>query len=190
MESKLLELSRMVKLYNILQEALDEAKQVGILYHFTSYSGLLKIAQDGMKLKDFVAANIDKVKLGDYNQDTYVSFTRNRDLTSDTIYRQCRITVDGTKLSNQYKITPYADTKAGYSRTTQDESEERILVKKEHGYVDISKCVQTIDVLKIINIAYDDAEEAEPPSLANYYELLKYLKEHNIPFNLVTKYTR
>jgi hypothetical protein len=180
----------MVKLYNILQEALDEAKQVGILYHFTSYSGLLKIAQDGMKLKDFVAANIDKVKLGDYNQDTYVSFTRNRDLTSDTVFRQCRITVDGTKLSNQYKITPYADTKAGYSRTTQDESEERILVKKEHGYVDISKCVETIDILNINYIPYDDEQEAEPPSAIDYSNLLKYLKAHNIPYNLVSKYTR
>lgn len=190
MESKLLELQSMVKLVDILQEMIDEAKQVGTIYHFTSYSGLLSIIKDEYKLKDFTGANVDNVKLTDLNRELYVSFTRSRNLVSDTVYKQARITVDGTKLSNQYKITPFADKKAGYGRTTSDEAEERIVVKKEHGYVDISKCVLAIDVMKIQDVAYDDEEEANPPSLMEYYNLLSYLKSHNIPFNLVTKYTR
>ena len=90
----------MIKLINLLRENLNEAKQVGDIYHFTSYENTISIINDDFNLKSF----------GNNSDNSYISFTRNRNMTSPTVYRDVRITIDGDNLSNKYKIEPFADT--------------------------------------------------------------------------------
>lgn len=164
---------------------LEEAKQVGTLYHFTSYPSLIRIIKSGFVLTT-TQTDIQP----------YVSFTRNKRFTSDTISTQVRLTIDGDKLSNKYKISPHADTKAGYGRRSQDEAEERISLIKYPNGVDVSKSLIEVTLRKINpNIDWDDPDTfqdsedfVEPPSLESYNEVIKLLKEKNIPFKIVDKY--
>jgi len=83
---------------------LKEAKQVGTLYHFTSFDSLKSILQ----------SNIIRGSWG--NEDVkgkYVSTTRNKNLwkTDPNLGAeelQVALVLDGDKLSNKYKIRPYA----------------------------------------------------------------------------------
>jgi len=164
---------------------LTEAKQVGTLYHFTSYTNLVKIIKS-----DFVLTTTLK------DIQPYVSFTRNKRFHSDTISTQARLTIDGDELSNKYKISPHADTKAGYGRRSQDEAEERISLEKYPNGVDVSKYLIEVTLRKI-NTAFDwddpdtfqDTEDfVEPPSLESYNEVVKLLKDNGIPYKVVDRY--
>lgn len=187
----------MIKLIDILKESLNEGKQVGVIYHFTDYESAKKIVDDGLKLK--VAAKPTGLeKTPDYAK--YVSFTRNKDMRSPTIYREVRFKVDGTAMSNRYKIEPFADTKAGFGRRTSDESEERVDVEMRGGSIDISPYLLSIEImdptaLKENQQEYeDDYVDFETPikgsNLLHYKDLIDTLKEKNIPFKIVKSYAR
>lgn len=169
-------------------ESLNERKQVGNLYHFTNYAKMIGIIEDNFVLKSTIQP--------------YVSFTRNKDLVSDTISQSVRMTVDGTKLTDKYSITPHADTKGGYGRTvsnrvgaklTGDESEERISLEKYPQGVDISKSLIKVSVKKMtVDFDYENPDEfefvTEPPSLEQYNKLIKLLKTKNIPYEIVDRF--
>lgn len=171
-------------LNNIIQEILGEGKQVGILYHFTSYGSMIDIINNNLVMNPVIG---DK-------QSPYLSFTRNKHMVSNTISQNVRIKIDGDKLSEKYKIEPYADIKAGYGRNIGvDESEERINLKLLPNGVDITKSLISLDILDIIqtfsNIPNDDFEEEEPPMLSNYFKLLKLLETRpDIKYNIIKKY--
>ena len=79
-------------------KSLFEAKQVGVLYHFTRLGSLEKILQENILYMSRQWKNI--------------SFTRNKNLISNSNYLKenkafARIVVDGDKLSNDYKIRPF-----------------------------------------------------------------------------------
>lgn len=80
-----------------LKDILSEAKQVGTLYHYTDIVSLLKI--------------LDSNKLGDYNKkgELDISLTRDKNFHHRTyiIPTEACLVLDGNKLSNNYKITPY-----------------------------------------------------------------------------------
>ena len=170
----------MVKFIDIIREALKEAKQVGTIYHFTDYRAAMNIIKDKYVLKNYST----------YPNDTYVSFTRNRDLKSPTISRNVRFTIDGDALSNRYKVEPFADVKAGFGRKSSDEAEERINVAPINGKLDFSKYVKAVDVMKPSQIVPDDEDETVPDFLSEYYKLIKYLDSNNVDYNLVTSYGR
>jgi hypothetical protein len=114
-------------------------------------------------------------------------------MKSSSISSNVRITVDGDKLSEKYKIEPYADTKAGYGRNSSDESEERIYVRDLPNGVNISKALISIDILDInqtigYNVDDDFEEEYGAPMLSDYNNLIRLLKLKNIPYNIVKKY--
>lgn len=173
-------------------EFLPEAKQVGMLYHFTNYSNMVDIIKHGYVLKS--------------NIQPYVSFTRNKLMYSDTIPQGVRITVNGDELSHRYQITPHADVKAGYGRNvnarpgerlTGDESEERISLDKYPNGVDISKYIEIIEVKQLTgtNFSYDDddfepddEDFTGPPSLEAYDTLLSLLKKGDKPYKIVKNY--
>lgn len=168
-----------------LLELYNEAKSVGVLYHFTTYKSALEIIKSGYRLKDALKLNRPE----GYS----VSFSRNKNLKSNTIATNVRFTVDGNKLSNYYKIEPYADRKSGYGRTTTDESEERVWAK--NGVVDISKCLLKISVKPPTEYSEEDfddelSSEPEPPSYSEYQNLLDYLKQNNINYDLVNNYKK
>ena len=83
-------------------DLLNEGKQVGTLYHFTDMSSLLNI----LKTNTLKASNkFEKQK------SPTVSLTRDKlgDIggVGGTGTKTVRISIDGNKLSNKYKITPY-----------------------------------------------------------------------------------
>jgi hypothetical protein len=76
---------------------INEAKQVGNLYHFTSVENLLNILNDGFL---------------EPNEQGQVSTTRNKKVDVYPFMGEVpsylsRITLDGDKISNKYKIRPY-----------------------------------------------------------------------------------
>lgn len=114
-----------------------EGKSVGTLYHYTDPTGLLKILQDN---------NLKPSKLifnyGGYN---YISFTRDKNLhlrnkTHGIGGFSIRLTLDGDKISNNYKLEPY--DYYGYEspsyKLVKDEREER-LVSKNPTYKNVGR---------------------------------------------------
>jgi hypothetical protein len=92
----------MIKLTDIL----SEAKQVGILYHYT----------ENWLLKKIIESNTLRAP---------VSFTRSKDKeTVSWIGAECVLVVDGDKLSTRYKINPHQE----YDEEGRffDEMEERV----------------------------------------------------------------
>lgn len=173
-----------ILLNNIIQEVLGEGKQVGILYHFTSYGSMIDIINNNLVMNPVI----------ENKQSPYLSFTRNKHMESNTISQNVRIKIDGDRLSERYKIEPYADVKAGYGRNIGvDESEERINLKSLPNGVNVSKSLINLDILDIIQILNrnpsDDFEEEEPPMLSNYLKLLKLLETRpDIKYNVIKKY--
>jgi hypothetical protein len=96
------------QVYNIvadkIQENITEGKQVGTLYHYTSADGLKGILQSNS-----IRAS-KEYYLG--NDIYFVSFTRNKNFhkkgSAFDVKIDYRITLDGDKLSNKYKIKPFA----------------------------------------------------------------------------------
>ena len=111
----------MIKLIDILKE-INEGKQVGTLYHFTDMYALLNILKTNM-LK---ASN-------KFEKDKFPTVSLTRDKLGDiggvggTGTKTVRISIDGNKLSNKYKITPY-NYYSNYPdyKESEDEMEEII----------------------------------------------------------------
>ena len=136
---------------------LDEAKQVGILYHWTSLKNL----------EDIIKTNTIHPTYSEFDdEDNGVSLTRSKNKHQFGISEaaDCVIVLDGDKLSNNYKIKPYNDLEvAQYDDFgVFDEMEERLLgsIKNLNKYV-----------IKIILYKSDPKIES-------------LLKEKNIPYEL------
>jgi len=101
----------MIKLLDILKEA----KQVGIVYHFTENWLLEKIIESNTLLAP-------------------ISFTRSKDKkTVSWIDAEVALVIDGDKLSTKYKIRPYQDRDE--EGRFFDEMEERV----DKNIVDLDK---------------------------------------------------
>jgi hypothetical protein len=134
---------------------LEEGKQVGSLYHYTSADGLKGILQSNK-----INASEENY-LG--NELYYISFTRNKNFhkkgSKFGVQTEYRITLDGDKLSNKYKIRPFAyipgwdiedsweldwlddepeSVRRDFFNATgdYDEQEERIFFKNGNGGID------------------------------------------------------
>lgn len=131
-----------------LLEFVNESKQIGIIYHYTTISNCVNILKD-KQIKD--------VK---YNRG-YISFTRNGAYKiNDLKFGMLRLVIDGNVLSNKYKIVPDSQAssygnRAGFKDHKNKQSEERIYSKS----VDISKSLICIDVIK--DYSNDDMSKQE-----------------------------
>jgi len=156
----------------LLREGLLEGKQIGLLYYFTRYGRLTKVIQNNFILTSTIQP--------------YVSFTRNKYMNSDTISDDVKITLDGDLLSNMYRITPFAQTNAGYGRggVIGDESEERIDLSKYPKGINIKKAIIGIDINTPLrgDTDYDEISYG-PPSLKDFNELIGLLRNTRTPFN-------
>ncbi len=149
----------MIKLVDILKE-INEGKQVGTLYHFTSLKNLLSIIQNNTLVASNTTDFIDKkIKV----QCISLTRTSNKKQFSIASESGCVLVLDGDKLSNNYKITPYHDPNQYYfSDEEYDEMEERI-------------CKDILNLNKYIIkiILYKSTPEIE-----------SLLKEKNIPYEI------
>ena len=146
----------MIKLVDLLKE-ITEAKQVGTIYHFTN--DLEKILQTNAlkatKIKDLPT------------HPGVVSFTRTPHRTFDIArYSDSVLVINGDKLSNKYKISPFKDPKVDW----EDEMEERV-------FGDIPNIDQYIIKVILFEDEYDE-------------DVVPLLKEKGIPYEIknVTTY--
>lgn len=111
-----MQLRKLIRYYQLI-----EAKQVGILYHYTSIPALLNILkQNSLRISS--------------SGRPYISFTRDKNFHKSARFglsgnTDCVIIVDGNKLSNSYKIEPYQyhfRDYDGISSSSKDESEETV----------------------------------------------------------------
>ena len=126
--------------------ALSEAKQIGVIYHFTSMSNAWGIKWDKtirpkgegrFEFNGFAFVN-------DRGRD-WVSFTRNKNLRitpgaggglhNGELWHEVRIAFDGDKLSQHHKIKPFHDND-GSLRRQDNQAEEMI-----KGEVDVRKAI-------------------------------------------------
>jgi hypothetical protein len=96
----------MIKLLDLLKEQiqkpLNEAKQIGSLYHFTYRESISRIFNQGIRFTS------DNSELPKYKDKFYISTTRDysgRKFAKDSEY-VVRITLDGSKISEHYSIEP------------------------------------------------------------------------------------
>jgi hypothetical protein len=159
----------MIKLIDLL----NESKQVGNIYHYTRTDmGLITQILKSGKLKPS-KARIEK--------NGYISFSRDKALnhTLGPSKTQVRITIDGDKLSNKYKIFPYSqlepETKqdkenwiAPFSRSTQNSESELVVPAKEYGgSIEILPYIKKIDII----------DPGYPKFSISSYEFIKTVKE-------------
>jgi len=147
---------------------LNEGKQVGPVYHYTSADGLKGILQSNR-----INASEENY-LG--NELYYISFTRNKNFhkkgSKFGVSTEYRITLDGDKLSNKYKIRPFAyipgwdiedsweldwlddepeSVRRDFFNATgdYDEQEERIFFKNKNGGIDnIKNYILAVDKIE------------------------------------------
>ncbi len=90
----------MIKLIDLIAEA----KQVGTLYHYTSEPGAAAILKSNR-----INASVEEYR---GNELYYVSFTRNKDFHKRSerfgVKTAVRIAIDGDRLSDRYKVKPFA----------------------------------------------------------------------------------
>ena len=124
------------------EDDLNEAKQVGTLYHYT----------ENWLLEQIIESNTLQAP---------VSFTRSKDKkTVSWLGAECSLAIDGDKLSNNYKISPYRDNDG--EGNPFDEMEERV-----------NKDITNLNKYIIKVILYESNPEIE-----------SLLKEKNIPYEL------
>ena len=176
----------MIKLIDIL----NEAKQVGVLYHFTRYLNLLDILKSN-KLKASITTGYENVDFRGKNTNfeikPHVSFTRSNVAKNPNVANsnyskmQTRevsvgLEIDGDKLSTRYNIVPYSmfdnpkikHPDAIFLFGTPAEFEERV-------YKDIDNLRQYIlSILITIKIV----ESLDKEEIIDY---INFLKKYNIP---------
>jgi len=149
----------MIKLIDLL----NEGKQVGTLYHFTTLRGATGILTSG------------KIKI---NEDGVISTTRDKNLNTaefdtegDPDENIVRIDLDGNKISNNYKIQPYS---FGHIGKENLEFEEQIVTGKEG-----------LPIKYITNIKIMVNNEDEYSYKKYFNSLTQIIQEKNIPYEIV-----
>jgi hypothetical protein len=139
-----------MKHLHTFESFLTEAKQVGVIYHYTTFENGLKILQSN-ELKGADAADSTHANL------VYaVSFTRDKrfhnnhnvgfDVGSFGQRPQVRFTVDGDKLSNKFKVQPYSQQGVFSKDKKSFEAEERVISNKPFS-IPIIPYIKSVDIL-------------------------------------------
>lgn len=139
----------MIKLLDILNE-INEAKQVGDVYHFTPI-----LNRDGNKYL-LKMLNSGYIRPNENNQ---ISTTRNKKVDVEPFMGDypdylARLTFDGDKISNKYKIRPfYFEPQGGPAYKEKFEFEEQIVTN--------GKNFPIYPYLKKVDLFIMDTEEEE-----------------------------
>jgi len=186
-----------MNLTTILYE-IFEAKQVGTLYHYTGLDGILGILKTG----SIKSGGADKPPDAKHLWSS-ISFTRDKNFTrtfsgkqlnraiggttGDSYELFARLTIDGDKLSDKYKIEPFAAY--GYAKGAGDfEAEERILMK-DRFKLPINPYVKSIDILfdYIADYRRMMGQRNRPFARGEILKVLRRAKKYNIDVNWVDK---
>lgn len=174
-----------------LIDLLKEAKQIGTVYHYTTFESGIKILQSN-QLKAGEAADSTRA-----NPVYAISFTRDKRFHDDHAVGfeesalgnrpEVRFTIDGDKLSNKYKVQPYSQQGSFSKGRRGFEAEERIIFNKPFA-IPLSNYLISVDVLVEYKkpSKYDELGmidyEIDAPKRAN---LIRLAQEKNLPINLI-----
>jgi hypothetical protein len=168
------------KILNESRLVLNEAKQVGIVYHFTGLDSFISILKTNKLKPHFAGISMSKGLWG-------VSVTRNKNIhIEDENFAEdidssasVRINLDGNKLSERYKIRPFFDTifYNGKRRNTHSEFEE-LIITGSIGLEDVNKYIISVSIFaeedelgykdkKILNLAKRNGIKCEVVEYAN-----------------------
>jgi hypothetical protein len=172
-------------------DSLNESKQVGVIYHYTTFENGLKILQSNQLKADHTADSTNAKPV--YS----ISFTRDKRFHdnhrigfTDSSFGQTpqvRFTVDGNKLSNKYKVQPYSQGGVFSKGRKGFEAEERVISDKPF-FIPIIHYIKSVDVLiEYKKPGKDDWDmewdyETYAPLSA---ELVKFAQDKNLPVNLI-----
>ena len=175
----------------IKEEQLDESKQVGTIYHYTTFNSGLKILQSN-QLKSSDAADSTNAK-----PVFAISFTRDKRFHDNHVVGfeessfgntpQLRLTLDGNKLSNRFKVQPYSQGGVFDKGKKSFEAEERIISDKPFT-IPLSDYLISVDVLvEYKKPGKDDWDmewdyETYAPIRA---KIIKFALDKNLPINLI-----
>lgn len=185
-----------MKHIHTFESFLNEAKQVGVIYHYTTFENGLKILQSnelkGSEASDSTHANLVYA----------VSFTRDKrfhdnhtigfDIGSSGQRPQVRFTVDGDKLSNRYKIGPFVQdaTGSGVFRKNSEhfESEERVTSNKPFS-IPILSYIESVDILIEYQKPNRNSDIMDEINYEMYAplsaDLIEFAQQKRIPINLI-----
>ena len=177
-----------------IDHKLSEGKRVGVLYHWT------RRGHDG-----FDGIMSDNAFKGSKRRGEYISFTRDKTFTFIGPDRTpWRFTVDGDKISEKFKIGPYADDEMGWSRYGSEaaEAEERVSLKPGqtlgplnryvleigwYGPISVGAAVEIFEVVKEVGREAAQRDFGFRPSEisdAEYVaEGMEWADKYNIPFD-------
>ena len=168
---------------------IQEGKQVGILYHYTSLDVANSILKDGfIKGGDKSISGYLESMVGDNKYS--LSLTRNKNFHKFNRWIgeeiECRFVIDGDSLSNIYKIQPITAVSGGiwdYKKQSKDFEAEEVIFSPNPIEVPIIPYVIRFDFLIKQNdekhfISYDPYE---------FINMLKKLKKQGISINIVDK---
>ena len=175
-----------------LKDILNEAKQVGIIYHYTTFESGLKVLKSNQLKSDHTAESTNaKPVFG-------ISFTRDKrfniasravDFTNSSFGKtpQLRFTIDGNKLSNKFKVQPYSQG-GRFDKGKKDfEAEERVTSDKLFT-LPLSNYLISIDLL----FEYKKPEDGDWNAEFDYEEyaplrakIIKFAQSKNLPINLI-----
>lgn len=132
------------------KEEIKEEKQVGILYHFTSYPSFRKIMQENqLKTSSWKTYFTNEIGKTEFKQNFAISFTRDKNFNNRAYSiggTDVRLVIDGNKLSNKYKISPIAEPDFQKSDPKGFEAEERIYFDSFQGIKDIKHYIINYDL--------------------------------------------
>ena len=173
-----------------LKDILKEAKQVGIIYHYTTFEAGLKILKSNqLKSSNAADSTNDKPVFA-------ISFTRDKRFHNDHNIGfeessfgqspQLRFTIDGDKLSNKFKIGPYSQQGVFDKSEKGFEAEERVISDKTFT-IPLSNYLISVDVLVEYKKPRDDEwDEFGYKEFAPLRaKLIKFARTKNLPINLI-----
>ena len=171
-------------IYNFDDFKLNEAKKVGTLYHFTSLVSLYHIIKYNQleSIRELEHEAYDTYKsLYRYRGGVYTfSFTRNKNLhkqnpSIDTPL-SVRLELDGDKMSNKYKIRPYAwqGRNASIPKHRSDESEEMVVIGDTY-FKDIDDYLITFNIplLNEFEVEFEVYVNSEPSEFGKLLSIVE-----------------
>ena len=170
-----------MKLEKIYTE-IQEGKQVGTLYHYTSLTAANSIIKGG-GIKSGKAEVLQGYSGIDPSYKASISFTRDKNFHEtyreiSTLFPNCRFTINGDALSNKYKIQPVAASGYEKSKGEKFESEEVVLSKTPFTIPLDPSYIISFDML------YDPVDTWEIDGY-KFIKTLKQLTDKGIKINLV-----